>query len=207
MSDALASLRTALAPKAGMKRIPLALETYQYLSVPLSSKLLMNMYAEQEPSDARTVAALLRLGRPSSGGRPRSNPRNKRRSSWHYLCGQRNALIWPEHDDDGCDRFGDIGTPSGGFSPDYLFYSIAVGPNATEVCSPPNAYVSIAGGPVAQITTTWPSYGASSVAFLDGDFVFTGQTAPGTFFITKLEDPQWLMCCTSRRWRRFQMRP
>jgi hypothetical protein len=57
------------------------------------------------------------------------------------------------------------------------------------VCSPPNAFVSTAGGPVAQITTTWPSYGASSVTFLDGYFVFTGQTAPQFFFISKLADP------------------
>ena len=50
MSDALTSLRTALAPKQGMRKIPLALETYQHQSVPLSSKLLMNMLAEQEPA-------------------------------------------------------------------------------------------------------------------------------------------------------------
>jgi hypothetical protein len=47
----------------------------------------------------------------------------------------------------------------------------------------------VGGAPVAQITTTWPSYGASSVTYLDGYFVFTGQQSPQFFFITKLADP------------------
>ena len=194
MSDALTSLRAALAPKQGMRKIPLALETYQHQSVPLSSKLLMNMLAEQEPADARTVAALLPAPGASDFLAVGTGPVHAINddlpgiiylvSGTHlYSMTRPGGGIWTATD------LGDIGTPSGGFFADQLFYSIAVGPNATVVCCPPNAYVSIAGGPVAQITTTWPSYGASSVAFLDGYFVFTGQMAPGTFFITKLEDP------------------
>jgi len=191
MSDALTSLRTALAPKQGMRRIPLTMETYQHPSVPLSSKLLMNMYAEQEPSDARTVAAL----RPTPGssdflafGPGPVHAINDDLPGIIYAVSGTHAYALNTSLMTATD-LGDIGTPSGGFSAENLFYSIAVGPNATVFCSPPNAYVSISGSPVAQITTTWPSYGASSVAFLDGYFVFTGQAAPGTFFISKLEDP------------------
>ena len=48
MSDTVTkALQTALAPQTGMRRIPLSLETYQHQSPALSSKLLLNMFAEQ----------------------------------------------------------------------------------------------------------------------------------------------------------------
>ena len=59
MSDTLAALKTALAPKPGMKRIPLPLESYEYLSPPLTQKRLLNMFAEAAPDDSRTAAALV----------------------------------------------------------------------------------------------------------------------------------------------------
>ena len=64
MSDTtLASLQQALAPKTGMQRIPLTLDSYQHQSAPLTSRLLLNTYAEQLPPAgqgmARVDAALL----------------------------------------------------------------------------------------------------------------------------------------------------
>jgi hypothetical protein len=59
MSDALSALRTALAPKGGMRRIPFPLESYEHPSLPLSAKRLLNLMAEQAPADARTAAALV----------------------------------------------------------------------------------------------------------------------------------------------------
>jgi hypothetical protein len=194
MSDntTLATLQQALTPKTGMQRIPLTLETYQHYSPALSSKLLMNMLAEQQPADARNQVALL----PTPG--------------LELFVNVGSGPIWAINDDlpgvifvvSGTHFYsvnpttlavvdlGDIGTPSGGFTPDQRLYSIAVGPTAAVVCSPPNAYVSSGpGAPVAQITTTWPTYGASSVTFLDGYFVFTGQASPEFFFITLLADP------------------
>lgn len=193
MSDAVAALRTALAPRAGLRRIPLSLETYQHPSTQLSSKLLLNMFAEQQPADARTAAALI----PTPGyelfmtvGTGPIHAISDDQpgviyviSGTHLYMLSRIDGVWTAAD------LGDVGTPSGGFDPDYLFYTIAVGPTAVVVCSPPNAYVSTNGGPVALITTTWPSYGASSVTYLDGYFVFTGQGDPHFFFISELLDP------------------
>jgi len=194
MSDAttLATLQQALTPKVGMQRIPLTLETYQHVSPALSSKLLLNMMAEQQPADARNVVALLPTPGLSTWLNVGSGPIHAINddlpgviflvSGTHFYMVNPSTLAATD--------LGDIGTPSGGFTPDQRLYSIAVGPTAAVVCSPPNAYVSAGpGAPVAQITTTWPSYGASSVAFLDGYFAFTGQMSPSFFFITRLEDP------------------
>ena len=194
MSDTttLATLQQALTPKTGMQRIPVSLETYQHVSVPLSSKALVNMFAEQQPADARNVVALLPTPGLSTFVTIGSGPIHAINddlpgvvfvvSGTHFYSLNPTTLAVTD--------LGDIGTPSGGFTPDQRLYSIAVGPTAAVVCSPPNAYVSAGpGAAVAQIVTGWPSYGASSVAFLDGYFAFTGQTAPSFFFITRLEDP------------------
>ena len=178
----------------GTQRIPLTMESYQHPSVPLSSKLLLNMFIEQAPGDARVAQALLpwpgyaeflSVGTGPIYALDDSQPGVVYLvSGTHFWMVERGADdTWAATD------LGDVGTPSGGFGPDYLFYTIAVGPTAAVVCSPPNAYVSAGGTPVAQITTTWPAYGASSVTYLDGYFVFTGQGDPHFFFITTLGDP------------------
>ena len=154
------------------------------------------MFAEQQPADARNVVALL----PTPGI-----------ESFEGI-GLGTGPVWAINDDDpgaiyvvsgthfwlvqenspgnwGATDLGDIGTPTGAFSPDSSYYTIAVGTTAVVVCSPPNAFVSVGGGPVAQITTTWPAYGASSVAYLDGYFVFTAQQQPQFFFISLLNNP------------------
>src|ERR1700732_3217308 len=59
MSDTLTALQGLLGPKPGMHRIPFALDSYQHVSPPLSAKRLLNLYAGQEPADARTQAALI----------------------------------------------------------------------------------------------------------------------------------------------------
>jgi hypothetical protein len=186
------ALQQALTPKTGMQRIPLAMETYQHQSVPLSSKLLLNMFAEQEPSDARVAAALLPTPGLSDwldvGTGPIHAINDDDPGAIYVVSGTHFYLVTPGTPSTVTD-LGDIGTPSGGFGPDGRLYSIAVGPTAAVVCSPPNAFVSVGGAPVAQITTTWPTYGASSVTFLDGYYVFTGQMSPQFFFITTLADP------------------
>jgi hypothetical protein len=194
MSDALTKLRSALALKQGMRRIPLTLETYQHQSVPLSSKLLLNMFVEQQPADARNQVALL----PTPGfyqwlpvGTGPIHAINDDLPGVIFCVS--GTHLWRINMSGGglpvATDLGDVGTPSGGFSPDFLFYTIAVGPTAAVVCVPPKAFVSAGGGPVAEITTTWPSYGASSVTYLDGYFVFTAQLEPSQFFISELLDP------------------
>ena len=193
MSDSatIAALQKALAPTSGMQRIPLTLETYQHYSPALSSKLLLNLFPEQQPADARNVVALLptpglstwlNIGTGPVWAIDDSDP-----GAIYVVSGTHFYLVTPGTL--AVTDLGDIGTPSGGFDPLNLFYSIAVGPTAAVVCSPPNAYVSVGGGPVAQITTTWPAYGASSVAYLNGYYVFTGQMNPQFFFISELNNP------------------
>jgi hypothetical protein len=151
------------------------------------------MFAEQQPNDARVAAALLPTPGLESWLNVGTGPiwaiNDDQPGAIYVVSGTHFYLVSVVGGTPTATDLGDIGTPSGGFDPDFLFFSIAVGPTAAVVCSPPNAFVSTAGGPVAQITTTWPSYGASSVTFLDGYFVFTGQTAPQFFFISKLADP------------------
>jgi hypothetical protein len=160
MSDTLATLQKALAPQSGMKRIPLTLETYEHQSPALSSKKLLNMFAEQQPNDARVAAALLPTPGLESWLNVGTGPiwaiNDDQPGAIYVVSGTHFYLVSVVGGTPTATDLGDIGTPSGGFDPDFLFFSIAVGPTAAVVCSPPNAFVSTAGGPVAQITTTRP---------------------------------------------------
>jgi hypothetical protein len=183
------------APAGGMRRIPLTLESYQHPSVQLSSKLLLNMFGEPEPSDARSLAALIPMpgidNFLSVGTGPIHAINDDQPGTTYVVSGTHFFLLTPNTDGSwSAADLGDIGTPSGGVDPaQQLFYSIAVGPTAAVVCCPPNAFVSSGGSPVALVTTTWPDYGASSVTYLDGYYVFTGLLNSQFFFITTLGDP------------------
>lgn len=182
-------------PQTGMRRIPLTTESYQHVSQALSSKFLLNMFLEQAPDDARNVAAL--LPRPglttviNVGTGPIHAINDDLPGEIYVVSGTHFYRVYFDPGTGGLlsADLGDIGTPSAGVDPATPFYSIAVSDTAAVVCSPPNAFVSAGGAPVAQITTTWPAYGASSVTHLDGYFVFTGRDAPNFFFITTLGDP------------------
>ena len=58
MSDALATLRQAVAPKQGLRPVPLVSESYQVASVPAVSTRLLNMYAEKLPAGSRSTHML-----------------------------------------------------------------------------------------------------------------------------------------------------
>ena len=193
---------TTTAAPAGMQRIPLTLDSYQHQSIPLTSRLLVNMFAEQLPPAgqgmARVDAALL----PTPGLVPTEvlgdglgpgpiHVMNDARpgiiycvSGTHlYLLNFGSVGPWVSTD------LGDVGTPVAMFGDENTFYTIAVGATAVVVCSPPNAFISEFNTPVQQITTTWPAGGASSVAYLDGYYVFTNQLDPTQFFISEIQDP------------------
>ena len=130
-----------------MRRIPLSLETYQHQSPALSSKLLLNMMAEQEPARcAGCGGAAAHAGvRELAQRRQRPDPRHQRRPARRNLRGIGNALLSGEprrHDGDRPRRYRHA---ERGFTPDQRLYSIAVGPTAAVVCSPPNAFVSVGG--------------------------------------------------------------
>ena len=102
------------------------------------------MFAEQEPADARVAAALLPVpgfvNWLNVGSGPIHAVNDDLPGAIFVVSGTHSYVV-----DAGAmtaTDLGDIGTPSGGFTDDQRLYSIAVGPTAAVVCSPPNAYVS-----------------------------------------------------------------
>src|SRR4051812_44087042 len=178
MSDTLASLQKALAPKTGMQRIPFPLESYQHTSPPLNGKHLLNLMAEQEPADSRVVAALISTpGLTDSGWACGAGPvlamNYDMPGSLYVLSGTHFYRLG--HPVDGpttIEDLGDVGTATDAAAWPYdLMPTIAVGPVGAVVCVPPNAWTCAHSGPINQIGGDFP--GARSVAYLDGYFVYT----------------------------------
>lgn len=192
MSDAATALAQALTPKSGMQRVAWPLESYQHQSPPLSAKHLVNLMAEQAPADARTPTPLI-----STAGLDPA-----------FTCG--TGPVFEMNDDmpaivyvlSGANVYrvqwtGPGGTPLpvmiGGVgitdaNNPQLRPSIAVGPTAVVVCIPPNAWTASHTGSLNQLGGTFPG-DASSVAYLDGYFVFTRMSDWQQFFISELLDP------------------
>jgi hypothetical protein len=183
---------TAQPAPSGLRRIPFPLESYQHPSPPLSAKRLLNYYAEAQPADARTDAALI----PTHGlvaaidvGQAPIRAMNSDNPGALYIAAgshfYRFGVISGAPED-----LGDIGVPTSTFARDTLT-TIAVGPDAAVVCVPPNAYTCSHTGQLNQIGGAFP--GASSVAYLDGYFVFTAYwstiTEGARFFATGLLNP------------------
>ena len=176
-----------------MKRIPLPLESYQDPSPAISNKRLLNLMAEQEPSDARTNAALipvhgLQVASDVFGAGPilamnADQPGVMYVASGTHFYRMTQPFGGPRIIED----LGDIGTPAGADYSINLMVTIAVGVNAAVVCVPPNAFTCSHSGPLNQIGGTFP--GGKSVAYLDGYFVFTSITNDSQFFCSKLLDP------------------
>jgi len=195
MSDALSALRSALSPKAGMRRIPFPLESYQHPSLPLSAKRLLNLMAEQAPADARTAAALVST--------PTLQP---------YLTVGTGPILAMCDDVPGViyvvsgtkayritfspagvpttELLADVGTANAGTSPWNNFVTIAAGPTACVICVPPRAYTcaNLPASPLNQITD--PDFpGASSVCYVDGYFAFSSLGDSAQWFISLLLNP------------------
>lgn len=167
-----------------LRRLPLATDSYQHLSPPLTTKRLLNLMAEQEPSDARSEVALLSTPGLALAATYGSGP------------------IWAMNDDlpgrlyvvsgGTLYRVEPTGAPinlgSVGTTDSLHIVSIAVGPIAVVVCVPPRAYVAGHSDLVMhQIGGNFP--GAASVAYLAGRFVFTGVDNDTRFFASQLLDP------------------
>src|SRR5262252_2401590 len=175
-------------PQRGMRRIPFPLETYQHVSPPLSDKLLLNFYAEQAPKDARNDVVLM----PSQGLSTSLNVGPGPISAM-AVAQDRLYVVSGDHFYRVTDTprtiedLGVVGFPSvTGIPP---FVSIAVGATAVVVCVPPNALTCglNVGDPLNLIGGTFP--GATSVAYLDGYFVYTHPTDTTQFFISQINDP------------------
>jgi hypothetical protein len=202
MSDTLATLQTALAPKTGMKRIPFPLESYEHPSLPLVAKRLVNLFAEKAPDDARTAAFLAStpglvawttaLGGSGPIGTGPILAMNDDMPGRVYLVSGNQAfrLYFPLAGGVTVDYLGIVGTADSGTGSQNSFVTIAAGPTAVVFCVAPNAYtcghnpgtiLNQIGGPVFT--------GATSVCYVDGYFAFSATGNSSQWFISRLLDP------------------
>ena len=193
MSDALATIRQLVAPKGGLQPIPLPTQSYQHPSKPLSQQRLLNMYAAVQPAGSRSPFALMPtpgLGDPflSLGTGPVFEMNYDLSGRLYVISGDHAFRVQPLEamapQDLGSVGYADAGSTT---SPPRM-PTIAVGVNAVVFCVPPRAYV--AGHfelDMHQIGGDFP--GASSVAYVDGYFVFTAYDSTSQFFSSKLLDP------------------
>jgi hypothetical protein len=195
MSDAPEQQRAAPAP-AGMRRIPFPLESYQHPSEPLSSKRLLNLMAEAEPGDARTAAALVPtpglVGFMQVGYGPIVALNDDIPGLVYVVSGNRFYRVRQTGEPNAfeIDDLGYVGVPPVAELYEYaLLVTIAVGPTAAVVCVPPNAFTCghAAADLMEQLGGTFEA--ASSVAYLDGYFAFTGYPLANFWFISRLFDP------------------
>jgi hypothetical protein len=172
-----------------MRRIPIPLESYEHASLPLSAKRLINFYAEQAPSDARTAAALI----PTPGlielltiGTGPVKVINSDLPGYNYIVS--GAQFFRVRDDGSggfvTEYLGLIGDPD----PVFFGVTVAVGAAAAVVCVPPNAFTcDHVSTTLNQLGGTFP--GATSVAYMDGYFAFSGVVDANRWFISGLFDP------------------
>jgi len=177
----------ALAPKAGMQRIPFPVESYQHVSSPLADKLLLNFYAEQAPFDARNNVVLMPAQGLTTAFGVGLGPVVAMAVGQGRLYVVSGTHFYRVSGTSGSPTIEDLGVIGAVGAPSFV--SIAVGTTAVVVCVPPNAYTCglNPGDPLNQIGGTFP--GATSVAYLDGYFVFTHPTEPSEFFISNINDP------------------
>jgi hypothetical protein len=196
MSDTLSTLRTALAPKTGMQRIPFPLESYEHPSLPLSAKRLINLMAEQQPADARTAAALVSTptlkawNDPGLIGPGPIRAINDEMPGLVYLISGTGAyrLVLSYPGGVAVNYLGDLGALAA-VNPWESSPTIAAGPSNVVFCNPPRAYTCThAATSLTQITDADFS-GASSVAYCDGYFAFSSTGDTARWFISKLRDP------------------
>lgn len=165
-----------------MARLAFADEGYALASLPEDAKRLINLYAETAPADARSpiiVRSTPGLVTERYVGPGPILVANDALSGRLYLVsGTRFYRLRPDAEM-GPEDLGDVGTPANGFA------SIAVGTTAAVVCIPPNAWVCGHSEPLFKITD--PAFpGASSVAYIDGYFVFTNYGNSSQWFWSNL---------------------
>lgn len=166
-------------------RLNLATETYELPSLPASAKRLLNVYPESLPADARSDVILKNTPGLGGGvyilGTGPINAMNGELSGRLYVVSGTQFIRIRPDDEMAPELLMDVGTVQNGFA------SIAVGTTACVVCIPPNAFVCGHSDPLYQITD--PNFiGASSVAYIDGYFVFTAWENSSRFFCSNLLD-------------------
>ena len=161
-----------------------ATESYSLQARPASSELLVNAYVEKLPDGApwpaivRSTPGLSPAFKLGVGPIWTMNDSLSGRlyvvSGTHFFRLRPDAEMPPED-------LADIGPVQSGF------YSIAVGTTSACVCVPPHAWVCDHSGPLTQIDDpAFTQYGASSVSYIDGYFVFTAFESSSRWFCSDL---------------------
>lgn len=188
--------QTANAPRAGMRRIPFPLESYEHPSLPLSAKRLLNLMAEKAPDDARTTAALVStpglIPFQTVGTGPILAMNDDMPGRVYIVSGTRAYRLYTELGMPGLfvDDLGDVGTADSGTGSWNSFVTIAAGPTAAVICVTPRCYTCghAPGEPLNEIGGD-VFEGATSVCYLDGYFAFSATGNTAQWFICRLLDP------------------
>jgi hypothetical protein len=192
MSDTLATLQKALAPKTGMRPIPFPTESYQHPSKPYNSKRLLNYAAEAGPPDSRSPFVLAPTPglvlREQVGGGPWHAFNTDIVGGFYVVSG--GGLY--RNTEGVTSLLGAVGLMVNPYPPGTIeiMVTIAVSPMAAVICVPPNLFYCFHTGPLVAIDTTdFPGGGAESVTYMDGYFVVTQYGVGTTFSISGLNDP------------------
>lgn len=174
--DTLTSLSNALASRKS-HRLALPRNSYPLDSPPGSQQDLLNLFAEFEPTDARSSMFLRStpgLIASTDFTAPSVTAIHDLHGFLYVLAGTRAFRLV-------------VGNPPAilGTVLDNPLSTIAVGPNQAVFCTPPNAYIcDHSSGAISQITSSdLPP--VSSVTFLDGYFIFS-EVDSGRFHTSKL---------------------
>jgi len=192
MSDTLATLQKALAPKTGMRNIPFPVESYQHPSKPYNAKRLLNYAAEAGPPDSRSPFVLVPtpglVVREQIGTGPWHAFNTNILGGFYVVSGgglYRNTAAVTSY-------LGAVGTAVNPFpaGTTQTMVTIAVNAFAAVICVPPSLFYCYHAGPLVAIDTTgFPGGGAGSVTYVDGYWVATQYGTGQTFFISNLNDP------------------
>lgn len=165
-------------------RLNFAQETYALQSLPADAQRLVNLYSEKLPEDARSPTILRStpglVPTFQLGTGPVYQMNDSLSGRLYIVSGDHFFRLRPDAES-GPEDLGAVGAPVSGFP------TIAVGTNSACVCVPPNAYVCDHSGPMVQITDpAFTQTGASSVAYIDGYFVFTSFENSSRWFVSNL---------------------
>jgi hypothetical protein len=179
-------------PQQGMRRIPIALESYEHPSLPLVAKRLINMMVEATPSDARTATPVISTPTlqpyATYGTGPILAMNDDLPGRIYLVSGTHFWRLSFLPSGIQADDLGDVGSPDPTVAVGLI--TIAVGQTAAVVCVTPNSFTCshAPGDPLNQITD--PAYpGARSVTFCDGYYAFSSSDNSAEWFISQLADP------------------
>ena len=176
----------------GMRRVPFPTESYEHPSRPLSAKRLLNCFIEQQPSDARSPAALRTIPgldyRETLGVGPVHVFDTDYVGGFYAVSG---SYVF-RNQNGATNNLGYVGTASdAAWLPPLLSPSIAISPNYAVICVPPRLYwIAHDTWTLTEIDTSeFQGGGCNSVAFCDGYFIGTQHSIGNRWFISSLNDP------------------